>query len=724
MVGPNVIGGDASGGVQPGAVKANLHTQLEVVRSTEILSLKAGEFRQLQTFRDADSVIKELKDDLIVEVGEKDELLTVAYDTPYRDEAPVIVNGIVEAFRRFHTDEGESTAKKLQAILTAKYDQTRAELDQKSKQVVNFKRQHGVLEPDSEKGDVHREKLSGILTALTAATTDRINAELAYRDAIRTIEHDQDKMAMMAQVKDQSAIRVISPQDAETLRSELFQWQARLQDLQQQYLPSHPRVRGLRERVDQLNVYYVAAMENRWATSKQREWDLQQAYDQQNKLAIERSADAAEYARMSGEVDRLTRLLENLQSEITKINLAQAAESAVKVNVLEPARPPESPVSPNTTRSLGIAFVVGAMLGVVLACLRDWSDPRLRTPDEVKAALGLPVLGMVPKMPEELAPAVRGQQILLEPLSSVAEAYRSLRTAVKFGVPGGNCKTILVTSPAPGDGKSTLASNLAIALAQVGKRVLLLDADLRRPGQHEIFGVENAAGLSDVLEREAAGDAVVQKTTVENLEIIPSGPLPESPAEALNSQRLVDLLDALADKYDHVVIDSAPTLLVTDARIVAASCDVSVLVLHADRADRRQAELARDGLAGVGAHVLGVVLNGVPRRSPAHGYVDDGGYFDAPGDDLPPPAAPVPGAGPAVGAGGSLINTRTSASPLVAIQPPLGSMDMDPRQITPPMHPLADLQARPESDGDIDTDPDDPAAPAGERHRRRGDPDA
>jgi uncharacterized protein involved in exopolysaccharide biosynthesis len=119
-VGPNVMASDGAGGVQPAPVKSNLYTQVEVIRSTEILSLAAPGFRKLQTFRDADSVVEELKNRLVVDVGDKDELLTVAYDTPYREEAPKIVNGIVEAFRRYHTDEGESTAKKLQSILSAK----------------------------------------------------------------------------------------------------------------------------------------------------------------------------------------------------------------------------------------------------------------------------------------------------------------------------------------------------------------------------------------------------------------------------------------------------------------------------------------------------------------------------------------------------------------------------------------------------------------------------
>jgi capsular exopolysaccharide synthesis family protein len=191
-------------------------------------------------------------------------------------------------------------------------------------------------------------------------------------------------------------------------------------------------------------------------------------------------------------------------------------------------------------------------------------------------------------------------------------------------MPDGRAKTILIASPSAGDGKTTVASNLAIALAQGGKRVLLLDADLRQPGQHDTFGVENHAGLVDLLAHELAPAEVAQKTLVQNLELIPAGPSPENPADLLNSPRFVELMDELADRHDHVVIDSPPVLAVTDARVIAASTDVTVLVLRADRADRRQSEAARDGLVGVGANLLGLVMNFAAPGS--EGYPSDSAY--------------------------------------------------------------------------------------------------
>jgi capsular exopolysaccharide synthesis family protein len=231
-------------------------------------------------------------------------------------------------------------------------------------------------------------------------------------------------------------------------------------------------------------------------------------------------------------------------------------------------------------------------------------------------------------MPGNLAPAVRSQRILLDPSSDAAEAYRALRTAVHFGVPADRSKTILVTSPTPADGKSTLCSNLAIAMAQAGKRVLLVDADLRHPRQHEAFGVENATGLSGVLgASEIPFVNAIQPTQIGGLDILPCGPRPDNPSELLNSQRFIEVLEELADAYDHVLIDSPPVMMVTDARIVAASCDVTLLVVRQSKANRRMCEMSRDGLASVGANVLGIVLNDVPRHSQFYGGYGDAAYY-------------------------------------------------------------------------------------------------
>jgi capsular exopolysaccharide synthesis family protein len=252
----------------------------------------------------------------------------------------------------------------------------------------------------------------------------------------------------------------------------------------------------------------------------------------------------------------------------------------------------------------------------------------------------------------------RAMTVHLDPRSVVAEAYRTVRTAVYFGAGENRCKTILVTSPEPGDGKTTSASNLAIAIAQTGRSVLLLDADFRKPTQHKNLDIKDAVGLSSVLAGREPVSRAIQHTGVEGLDILPCGPIPANPSEILNSREFGELIDNLAAKYDHILFDSPPVNAVTDARILGAVCDATILVLRADKSTRKSGEHARNALLSVGARLLGVIVNDAPHRK---GYEVYGGTYYGQPDvsvranlyDPPtqrtsrrtlPPAAPKPGA--------------------------------------------------------------------------------
>lgn len=602
----------------PGSV--NLHQEVERITSTPILAhtLANPELQDLKTFDGVDSRFDYLKENLSVSVEVKEDLINVSFTSPVKEDAARIVQSIVGAYTAFHTKKSRTATDRLVELLRNERTQIERELEAKSREMVEYKRERGVLFSDKDRGDINLERLRAMSQALTTAQLDALNARSAYDEALRPIADDKAKLDAVKALHVHHGFTPVSAAEEATLRSELFQWQTRLSDLQQQYLPNHPSVRGLQRRVDQLNIAYVAAMERRWLSLQKREAELQQSFDEQQKLAIERSADSVAYARLEQDLKLKEQQAQTIDKRIRELDLSEAASAAVEVSVVEPARVSERVFSPQKKTTLAIALVLGLIAGLGLACVRDWLDPRLRDADEIKAVLGMPILGMVPRMPAHLAPAVRGQKLLLDPGSEAAEAYRALRTAIKFGVPEGRARTILVASPSSGDGKTTVASNLAIGLAQTGKRVLLLDADLRHPKQHEIFGVENHAGLADVLAHDVAPPEVTMKTVVPHLEILPCGPTPEAPADLLNSQRFIEVMDELSDRYDHVVIDSPPVMAVTDGRIIAASCDVSLLVLRADRANRKLCEMARDALASVGANLIGLVVNHVPAGQGAY----------------------------------------------------------------------------------------------------------
>jgi polysaccharide biosynthesis transport protein len=218
----------------------------------------------------------------------------------------------------------------------------------------------------------------------------------------------------------------------------------------------------------------------------------------------------------------------------------------------------------------------------------------------------------VPRISSRSSTAKRGLEVQLRPRSDAAEAFRTLRTAIHFGFrTREHTKTILITSPASGDGKSLLASNLAIAVAQSDRRVLLIDANWRHPDLHRTFDLNNEIGVTSVISGSATLREAVQRTKISGLEVLACGPVPLNPADLLNSDAFLDLLQAAGSEYDQVLIDSPPIMPFADARILAASCDATILVLRANKSIRRIAERAREALTSVNANMMGYVVNDV-----------------------------------------------------------------------------------------------------------------
>jgi len=280
-----------------------------------------------------------------------------------------------------------------------------------------------------------------------------------------------------------------------------------------------------------------------------------------------------------------------------------------------------------------VAIFLGFLSGFGLAYLAEVSDKSFRTPEEIRRRLGLPVVGHIPFLrQEETAELVRSTG--LDPVlctfyrskSTEAEAYRGVRTSLYFSTRGQGHQIVQVTSPNKADGKSTLAANLAISIAQSGKRTILLDADFRKPRLHKVFSLASGrVGLASVIAGDAELKDAIQESVIPGLSLMPCGPIPQNPAELLTSPRLKELLEALRDQFDFVIIDTPPLLAVTDPCAVASCVDGVLLVVRVSKNGRPFAERAKEILNALGATVLGVVVNGVGRQGTYGGY-NQGSY--------------------------------------------------------------------------------------------------
>jgi capsular exopolysaccharide synthesis family protein len=400
------------------------------------------------------------------------------------------------------------------------------------------------------------------------------------------------KVDAMAKFRQENDVPIAENHDGDIVLERLNRLQLQLADLSRQVTDEHPAVKATKDKINQIK--------------------------KQSELI-------AQYAILQSDWERTNKLCDILDDRIKQINITEDT-GALNINILEVARPAEEPSKPQKGRVIAMAMVVGLMLGCGLAFLHDYKDHKLRSTPEINTSLGVPVLGAVPTMSRKESVFDRGQKVRLESNSLVAEAYRNIRTAVLFSVPDGKAKTLLVTSPAAGDGKTTLASNLAIAMAQAGQKTLVLDADFRKPMQHEVFQVKRDAGLTSLLAARLSLQQVIHPTCVKNLDLMTAGPEAPNPSEMLNSSAFAETLDALADRYDRVIIDSPPVMSVTDARILAALCDVTLLVLKADKSTKKISRQACDGLLSVGAHLLGVVVNQASKMSSRYSYYSPCGY--------------------------------------------------------------------------------------------------
>jgi polysaccharide biosynthesis transport protein len=309
--------------------------------------------------------------------------------------------------------------------------------------------------------------------------------------------------------------------------------------------------------------------------------------------------------------------LVSLRSTYATLLSISSGNASNLLSLIEPAVATPTPVSPRPLLNTLLAAILGLVVAAGVAFTAEYLDDAVKDSEAVQEVAGLSTVGAIARMKGDRGRSEIYRLVaLLYPRSGVAEAYRTLRTNVEFASVDVPIRTLLVTSSIPGEGKTITASNLAVVFAQAGRRVLLVDADLRKPGIHVVFDLPNAHGLTTLLRSdEVSLDAIAQTTEQENLRVLTTGPLPPNPAELLDSQRMHTVLDRLKAAGDLLIFDSPPLGAVTDSVILSSVLDGTLFVIDARRGRRRAVRQGREALAKAGANVLGAVLNRIPARA-------------------------------------------------------------------------------------------------------------
>ncbi len=558
-------------------------------------------------------------------------IVEIRYRSADKNLAARVVNTLINTYveQNFKT-RYESTMQKSDWLSKQLVD-LQMQVETSQEKLVKYQKEHSIFGTD-EKQNIITSKLDELNKELTAAESERIEKQSIYE--FMQSGQQEGGSAALGVTGDQGANSLL-----ERLRGQQADLRIQVAQLSSQFGPAYPRVVQLNSQLKEINTQIgveakkiLERAHNEYLAALEREKMLRSALDKQKQEANSLNESAIEYTLLKRDVDTNRSLYEGLLEKLKEAGVSAGLRSSNVQNV-DRARAPMAPSEPNIPRNLSFAFALGLTTGIGLAFLIEGMDNTVRTPEQAQIVSGLPSLGMIPLgskhsgngVARRLALATSKEAIELvtqsRPQSQMAESYRALRTSLLLTSLGAPPRLILVTSALPQEGKTTTSINTAIVLAQKGVRVLLIDADLRRPSIHKTLGMGPRVGLSNVLTGTATlQQCVIHSTLLPSLYILPAGTPPPNPAELLASMNMKSILAELREQYDHVVIDTPPTLSVTDAVVMATCADSVVLVIRSGHTTKQALRRSRELLGRVNARVSGVLLNAVDLASPDYYY--------------------------------------------------------------------------------------------------------
>jgi len=576
------------------------------------------------------------KGGLRVALSPNTRIIEVHYRSPDPQMAANVVNTLMQTYVENNFKARFESTMQASDWLSKQLVDLQMKVETSQEKLVRYQKEHEILGTD-EKQNIITEKLEELNKEWTTAQTDRMDKEALYR----LVEAgDPESIASGAgDVQDASGGQS-SSQLMDSLRAKQADLKIQIADLSTQFGPSYPKLTQLNNQLKEIDVQIKAEMgkianklRGQYNAALQRENMLRDALEKQKQEANKLNESAIEYSLLKRDVDTNRQLYEGLLQRLKEAGVSAGLKSN-NFRIVDAARAPSSPIEPNIPRNLLFAMVLGLASGVGLAFLLEGLDNTVRTTEQAQMLSGLASLGMIPlgsktardgPNPKRLVIASSKEAVELvtqvRPQSQMAESYRALRTSLLLSNLGAPPKVIMVTSALPQEGKTTTSINTAVVLAQKGIRVLLIDADLRRPSIHKTLGMGPHSGLSNVLTGSATLEqAITRSAILPNLFILPAGTPPPNPAELLASSNMRDVLMQLREQYDHVVIDTPPSLSVTDAVVLSPRADAVVLVIRSGQTTKQALRRSRDTLIQVNAKVVGVLLNAVDLSSPDYYY--------------------------------------------------------------------------------------------------------
>ncbi|MDX2029994.1 MAG: polysaccharide biosynthesis tyrosine autokinase [Blastocatellia bacterium] len=607
-----------------------LNTQVDILRSRDlsrrvIQRLNLGDSEEFkartpETLSDNEKEVKlvnAFQRRYNVAVGRQSRIVSLAFDAYDPKLAADVANAVAQEYIGWSMEnrlQGVGTAKE---FLIKRVGEAKEQVQKSEEAYAKYLAEHKIISLD-DKSSITIQRAEELNRQLAELQNERRTAEALYQ---RSREVPADELPP-----------VMNDPSVQGLARELSKQKQELANLSAKYQPGFPAVKQVQEQVKQLEVQLaeqkqkiVKNIETQYQVARKREDDLKSAFGQSKGEAIQQNRESVELnmLRQNAETDR--KVYEDMQQRLQQAEV-ESEFRPTNVRIIQNAEVPIGPIKPNKILNIGLSLIIGLGLGIGLAFFREYLNNTINTAEDVERILQLPSLGAIPSLQSmakqkgigasktaslSLSPANGELLSGHESISSYAESYRALRTSLLLSSAEHAPRTMLVTSSHPAEGKTTIVANTAISLAQTGARVIVLDADMRRPRCHKILNTRNDAGLSTYLSRDIKLESVIQEHDIPNLYVMPAGPVPPNPSELLSSYKVRVLIEDLKDQFDHIIIDSPPVIHVTDALILSPHVDGTMLVIKSGHTPREAVLRAKQALNDVNAKVFGVVLNAI-----------------------------------------------------------------------------------------------------------------
>jgi polysaccharide biosynthesis transport protein len=569
-----------------------------------------------------DHLLERFRHSLSVSIIPKTDIIAVRFKARNAETCAQVVNAILNSYTERKIRSSYDSTMQVSNWLSAQMDDLKNRASESQEKLAELQRTTGLIGAD-ETSNIITDKLKQLDEQLTVAESDRVVKEARYRIAT---SGDPELLASSAP---DPTLQLLRTQEAE-LRLQYAQLGTKFGNGYPKLVEVSNQVTQVDRAIDVQLTKLSERYKNDYLAAANSEKMLRAAFEEQKQKAFELNHGAAQYAILKHEVETTRDLYETLQRKLKEAGIS-AGLAAANIGVVDIAQVPSTPVEPRIPLVMGFGLGTGLLLGTLSAVALEAMDTTIRSGEEAEALCSVPSLATIPRVngtakSMRLWPHVVESEHELDviaqeqPYSKAAESYRTLRSSLLLGA-GGDTRVLVITSALPGEGKTMTAVNCATVLAQQGTRVLLVDADLRRSSLHRNFGIRRDPGLGDVLSGSCtAEDAVVTVESIPHLSVVTSGARLPYPSEALASGSMTCALQRWRTEYDHIVIDTPPVAMVTDAVVLAAQADSVLLVALASGTTRQALRRTRDLLIRANANIAGVVVNGVDQTYESNYY--------------------------------------------------------------------------------------------------------